>query len=140
MVSHMRVQHPSFTVGYRVESQGRSITYVPDNELSGDAYGLDAGWRNRLVELVGDSDVLIHDAMYTDEEYPKRIGWGHSTFNQAAELAHEAGVKKLLFFHHAPERDDSALWEIVLRQQDLVASRGWNLEVDAAAEGHEILI
>jgi phosphoribosyl 1,2-cyclic phosphodiesterase len=100
VVSSMRVQHPSFTVGYRVDHEGGSLAYVPDNELSGDLYGLDEAWRSRFLDFIGDVDVLIHDAMYTDEEYPRRVGWGHSTFNQAIELAHEAGVKKILFFRH----------------------------------------
>lgn len=140
VVSSMRVQHPSFTVGFRVDYEGGSLAYVPDNELSGDLYGLDESWRSRLVDFIGDADVMIHDAMYTDDEYPARVGWGHSTFNQTTELAHEAGVKKVLFFHHAPERDDSALEEIVSLQQERVASLGWTLDVGAAAEGEDILI
>ena len=127
-------------MGFRVDYGGRSFAYVPDNELSGDMYGLDESWRSRLVDFLGDVDVLIHDAMYTDEEYPSRVGWGHTTFNQAVELAHETGARNLLFFHHSPERDDEALAEIVDEHREKAASKGWTVEVGAAAEGEDIVI
>jgi phosphoribosyl 1,2-cyclic phosphodiesterase len=137
-VSAMRVRHPSFTVGYRFDSGGRSMCYVPDNELRGGSYDVGPGWRERFVRFCGDTDLLVHDAMFTDEEYPSREGWGHSTFRQTLELAHEAGVKRLLLFHHAPERTDEALSEIVDRLRDEAGSRGISVPTDAAAEGTEI--
>ena len=136
-VSAMRVRHPSFTVGYRLEAEGRSVCYVPDNELVGGAYEVGSGWRKRLVQFCGDTDLLIHDAMFTLEEYPAREGWGHSTYRQTLDLAAEAGVRRLLYFHHAPERSDRALSEIVDRRREEAATRGLSLKVDAAAEGAE---
>ena len=73
--------------------------------------------------------------MYTDEEYPDRTGWGHSTFRQSIRLAEDAGAKQLLFFHHDPTRSDDALDEIVARSRDYVMGRGGSLELDAAVEG-----
>ena len=134
-VSAMRVRHPSFTVGYRLEAEGRSVCYVPDNELVGGAYEVGSGWRKRLVQFCGDTDLLIHDAMFTLEEYPAREGWGHSTYRQTLDLAAEAGVRRLLYFHHAPERSDRALSEIVDRRREEAATRGLSLKVDRRRRG-----
>ncbi len=139
-VRAMRMRHPSFTVGHRIEYDGVSLAYVPDNELAGEGYDVGDGWRKRLVDFLGDVDVLIHDAMFTDEEYGTRSDWGHSTFSQAVELGHEAGVKKLLFFHHDPRRSDQELSEILAVQRTTAAARGYSMDIDAAAEHDEIIL
>ncbi|MBI4519601.1 MAG: MBL fold metallo-hydrolase [Gemmatimonadetes bacterium] len=140
-VRAMRVRHPSFTVGYRINAGGRSICYVPDNELEGAKYAVDGGdWRKRFLQFVAGADLLLHDAMFTDAEYTKRIGWGHSTFRQVLDLAVESGVKRLCFFHHAPERTDAELRAIVDETRAEVERRCLPLAVDAAAEGNPITL
>jgi phosphoribosyl 1,2-cyclic phosphodiesterase len=132
----MRVRHPSFVLAYRIRVRGSTVCFVPDNEIEGDIYGeLEPDFESRIRDFVGDADLLIHDSMYTTEEYPARRGWGHSTFEQSVRLARDAGVKRLLFFHHDPTRTDDELHTIVRRAQDDLASRGSDLEVDAATEG-----
>ena len=91
------------------------------------------------MDFLGDVDVLIHDAMFTDEEYGSKVDWGHSTFSQTVELAHEAGAKKVLFFHHDPCRSDQELSEIVDSHRDRAAARGYSVEIGAAAERDEII-
>ncbi len=54
-------------------------------------------------------DLLIHDAQYSTEEYPPRVGWGHSTFTDAIEFAAAASVKRLVLFHHDPGHSDARL-------------------------------
>ncbi|MGD2067477.1 MAG: MBL fold metallo-hydrolase [Gemmatimonadota bacterium] len=134
-VSAIRVRHPSFTVGYRIETGGRRVCFVPDDELVGGDHETSEGWREKMVRFLHGSDLLLHDAMYTDEEYPARIGWGHSTFRQAMTLAAEAEVRKLLFFHHAPERTDAELERIVTRSREIAAEEGYHFEIDGAREG-----
>ncbi len=133
----LRVRHPSYAVGYRIEAGGRVICFIPDDELDGEGYDLVEGWRGRLLDFIRGADLLVHDSMYTDEEYPARLGWGHSTFRQSVRLAEEGEAKKLLFFHHDPERTDAALEGIVNRVRDEVLARGSALAVDAAAEGFD---
>lgn len=139
-ISAMRVKHPSYTVGYRIDYGGVSLGYVPDNELLGDEYDVPPDWRQRFVDFVGDVDVLIHDAMFTAREYEHRVGWGHSTFQQNLDLAAECGAKKLLFFHHAPDRDDAELSEIAARCEDIAGAGGKSFVLDVASEGDDILI
>jgi len=133
----MRVKHPSFVIGYRIKVAGRTVCFIPDNELEAPTTEVGPDFDRRLREFVSDADLLIHDSMYTEEEYPHRKGWGHSTFAQSVRLAEEGGAKKLMFFHHDPMRSDDELDEIVARLRDDAASRGSTLAVEAAAEGTE---
>ncbi len=138
-VQSMRVRHPAVTMGYRLEGhRGPSIVYVTDDELgpAGD-YQVGPNWRRRFVEFIGGCDLLIHDAMYTPEEYQRHAGWGHSTFIEAVELAHEAGAKRLALFHHEPEHSDEQMDAIVARARDRAAQLG-RLDVFAAVEGQAV--
>jgi phosphoribosyl 1,2-cyclic phosphodiesterase len=134
----IRVKHPSFVIGYRIRIGGRTICFIPDNELDGDGSQVGPDWDRRIREFVSGADLLIHDSMYTDEEYAGRAGWGHSTFSQALRLAEEGGVKKLLFFHHDPTRSDAELDTIVSRVRDGALARGVALDLGAAAEGVDL--
>lgn len=139
-VSALRVRHPSYTVGYRIELGGRVVCYVPDNELKAGDYPLEAAFgRSRMRDFVAGADVLIHDAMYVEEEYGERHGWGHSTFEQALALAEEGQVNRLLFFHHAPSRSDDELDRIVERFQERSVHSG-GPRVGAAREGVDLVI
>jgi phosphoribosyl 1,2-cyclic phosphodiesterase len=132
----MRVRHPSFVIGYRVTVGDQVICFIPDNELDGTIYSeIEPGFDQRIIDFVGDADLLIHDAMYTEEEYPKRSGWGHSTFEQSLRLAKDGGVKKLLFTHHDPTRTDYELDSLVAKMREDAARTSTGLEVEAAREG-----
>ncbi len=134
----MRLKHPSFVIGYRIRVGGRTICFIPDNEMDGDASEVGDGWAERIRDFVGGADLLVHDAMYTVEEYPNRVGWGHSTFGQSFRQAEDGGVKRLLFFHHDPTRSDDELDAIVSRVRDDALSRGSSVEMEAAVEGVDI--
>lgn len=130
-VTALRVRHPGFTCGYRLDSGGASLAYVPDNELG----GMDDGEYRRMVGWAAGVDLLVHDAMYDDGEYGRYRGWGHSRVTDAVRLAEDAGARRLLLFHHAPERSDDALDAMVAEVRRGLAERGSGLRVDAAAEG-----
>src|SRR5690606_35194054 len=132
--------HQGHTYGFRIDADDVSLAYVPDDELVGGSYDVDDGWYDRLVEFLDGVDLLFHDAMFTDAEYPRRVGWGHSTFRQAVELAEAAGIRRLAFFHHAPERTDDELDRILDDFRDEVARRGSSLELDMAREGEMIAL
>jgi phosphoribosyl 1,2-cyclic phosphodiesterase len=134
----MRVKHPSFVLGYRIHVGGKVICFIPDNEIEGRGYEVGEGWDERIRDFVADADLLVHDSMYTEEEYATRAGWGHSTFEQSVRLAEEGGVKKLLLFHHDPTRSDDELDAIVSRLRDSALARGSQLDIEAAAEGVDI--
>lgn len=130
-VTGLRVCHPGFTCGYRLDAGGASLAYVPDNELG----AADDTRYRRMVEWAAGVDLLVHDAMCLDDEYARIRGWGHSSVSDAVRLAEDAGARRLLLFHHAPERSDDAVDAIVEDVRRGLAERGSALRVDAAAEG-----
>jgi phosphoribosyl 1,2-cyclic phosphodiesterase len=133
-VSALRVCHPGFTCGYRLRADGASLAYVPDNELG----AADGAAYRRMVEWAAGVELLVHDAMCRDDEYARYRGWGHSSVGQAVRLAEDAGARRLLLFHHAPDRGDDEMDEIVRDARRGVAERGSALRVDGAAEGAAI--
>jgi phosphoribosyl 1,2-cyclic phosphodiesterase len=120
------LNHPNGATGYRIEYNGKSICYVTDTEHSGS--GLD---RN-ILELIAGADIVIYDSSYTDEEYPKYKGWGHSTWQEGVRLCEAAAAKRLVLFHHDPSHDDpfmDRIAEIAAKQRPgtLVAREGMTL-------------
>lgn len=104
------VCHPGATLGYRISEDGRSVSYLPDHEpaLGVPSFVGQPEWTSGF-DLVAGSDLLIHDAQYTAEEYAERVGWGHSTLEHALRLAEAAGVGTLVTFHHDPSHSDEEL-------------------------------
>jgi phosphoribosyl 1,2-cyclic phosphodiesterase/CheY-like chemotaxis protein len=104
------LSHPGNCLGYRVEYEGRSVCYVTDNELFlPDGPHYDAHYVSQLAAFLNKADVLITDCTYTDEEYERKVGWGHSCVSQVVELAHYAEVETLYLFHHDPDQNDDAV-------------------------------
>ncbi len=97
--------HPIETYGYRFEEEGKVLVYMTDIEHMD---GIDP----RAVKLAEKADLLIHDAQYTPDELKEKKGWGHSSWEQAVEVAERAGAKRLALFHHDPEHTDSFLFEM----------------------------
>jgi len=141
IITATRVRHPSVTMGYRLTfPNGKALVYVSDNELgAGGEYPVGPKWRDEFVAFIGDAELLIHDSMYTPEEYPRYAGWGHSTYAETVELALDAGAKRVALFHHEPEHADSSLDEITNHARELAGRRG-RLEVVLAAEGMKLTI
>jgi phosphoribosyl 1,2-cyclic phosphodiesterase len=138
-VAAMAVRHPGGALAYRFtesNAKGGGLVYVSDNELSAAArYETPRGWRTRFVDFVRGARVLVHDTMYKADEYRNFVGWGHSTYDDAVELALEAKVRQLVLFHHHPERTDDEVDQCVASCRELVRARGAQLDVIAAAEG-----
>ena len=117
------LNHPGNATGYRVEYQGKSICYVTDTEHYPDK--LDPN----ILTLIQGANILIYDASYTDEEYSKFRGWGHSTWQEGIKLCNAAGVHTFVASHHAPQRDDVSLDTIAaemekVRPGSIVAREG----------------
>jgi len=133
------VRHPGGAVGYRIAepgSNGASFVYISDNELGeGGNYETRAEWRDHLVSFVRGSRLLVHDTTYTAEEYDRHRGWGHSTYDEAVQLALDAGVSQLILFHHSPDRTDDEVDACLARCRAAVTASGRQLSVIAASEG-----
>jgi phosphoribosyl 1,2-cyclic phosphodiesterase len=150
------LNHTSICMGYRIEAGGRSVAYVSDHEPYGLAlFGADPpaerigrGLRDgvvhvgdrRLIEWVRGADLVIQDAQYTPEEYPKKIGWGHGSADYVTDVAIMAGARRLALYHHDPLHDDDTVDRIVDYCRARVAEAGASLEVFAAAEGQDLTL
>jgi phosphoribosyl 1,2-cyclic phosphodiesterase len=147
------LNHPTLVLGYRFEYRGkvlctaydtepfRNVFDVEPDDPSYDEEAVKEGAmaaqeeNDKVIHFIEGADILIHDAQYTHNEHiSSKLGWGHSSFEHAVNVAHKAGVKKLLLFHHDPDRSDEELSQIERKIQKSIVGKT-NLEVMMAREG-----
>jgi len=146
------MNHPLLCLGYRFDYKGQSIVTAFDHEpfrnlfptnpddpsyneeaaLEGELTVKDEN--ERILNFLSGADILIHDSQYSVEEYEKRLGWGHSSYQHAVDAACQANVKKLVFFHHDPNSCDEEL-ALLEKRYKIEASKKAQLEVIMAREG-----
>ncbi len=152
-VTSFFVNHPGFTLGYRISYGGKSLAYISDNEpytretaslfSNGEPDVLklfenyDGDPNKRVIDAIRGADVLIHDSTYTPEQYADHIGWGHSHYLHTLKVAAEAGVKKLFLFHYDPVMDDDSLDEVMDRCRKEMKRQNYGFTLEAAKEGKE---
>jgi len=109
-IENTLLNHPGEAVGYRVSWNGKTAAYITDTEHFPDRLDENVLWLSR------DADVMIYDATYTDNEYhnekSSKVGWGHSTWQEAVKVAKAANVKQLVIFHHDPLHNDDFMDEV----------------------------
>jgi phosphoribosyl 1,2-cyclic phosphodiesterase len=133
------VAHPGPTDGYRVSEGDTSLCYIPDQELAL-APPLSAPERQSLpgFDLANGASLLVHDCQYTDDEYPERIGWGHSRVSDALLFARRSEAERVLLFHHDPLHTDGQLDLLEQRADDAWQGLGGSPGAIAmAVEGEE---
>jgi phosphoribosyl 1,2-cyclic phosphodiesterase len=133
------VSHPGTTLGYRVEADGAVLAFVPDHEpaLGVELESLTSDWISGFPVAEG-AALLLHDAQYTEDEYPSHIGWGHSSIRQSVTFANMAQVGRMLLFHHDPAHTDDDLLRHCERACELWQGDGTLPEL--AREGLELEI
>ena len=104
------VCHPGPTVGYRLFDRASTLAYLPDHEpaLGARHFPDSPRWTSGYDIAVG-ADLLVHDAQYTEAEYPEHLGWGHSSIDQAMTFAAAVEARHLVLFHHDPRHHDDQL-------------------------------
>jgi ribonuclease BN (tRNA processing enzyme) len=125
--------HPGPTLGFRIRGRNSVFTYIPDHEP---ALGLmnilnEKKWVSG-IDLAASTDLLLHDAQYSTQEYTSHPGWGHSSMTDAIKFAALAEAKHLLLAHHDPSHTDEQLDEMVA---DLRKQNEYPLNFELAAEG-----
>jgi phosphoribosyl 1,2-cyclic phosphodiesterase len=128
------IVHPGATVGYRLREGERVLAFLTDHEpaLAADLRTTPTEWISGFALMDG-ADLLIHDCQYTPEEYPARLGFGHSSTEHVATLAERADTGRLVMYHHDPMHSDLQLEAM---RADVL--RRWGVEeerVVLAAEG-----
>jgi phosphoribosyl 1,2-cyclic phosphodiesterase len=129
IVTSAPLNHPQGCVGYRIEADGCVFVFATDTEPGSD-------FHDRSVrELARGADVLVYDAQYTPQQLKgEKKGWGHSSWLEGTRVARDAGVKRLLLFHHDPDHDDIFVDGLVERAREEFSQSG------GAIEGMEIFL
>ena len=107
-VTWKAMYHPGQCFAYRVDYKGKSVVYATDAEYK----KLGSSDLKPAVEFFQDADLLIFDSMYTFSEGLEKEDWGHSSTFIGVDLALEANVKQIAFFHHEPTYSDFKLMDI----------------------------
>ncbi len=136
LVETQYLNHTAPTIGYRITEGLTSVAYITDHEPFGQPTGL--GFQHpgdqMHVEFFRDVDLLIHDAQYSEEEYEKKTGWGHSPIGYVRDVAVAAGAKRLALFHHDPTHDDAWIEETEKGLRKWLTRHAPSMEAFAAAE------
>ena len=148
------LNHSILCLGYRFEYQGKSIVCAFDHEPFRNIFSVNPNElcyneaaaiegeetareeNEKILKFYKDSDILIHDAHFLPEEFEKRLGWGHSSYDFALDAASKGGAKKLVFFHHDPNRSDEQLKSLEEKYKKTQKTK--SLEVIMAREGLSI--
>jgi len=140
--------HPGVCVGYRLYTSSGSIAFFPDNEPhhelppaanSGKPAAESGAFarkeKQKMVDFLRGTDVLIMDSQYDCDEYKQHVGWGHGCFIEVVELAMQAEVKRLFLFHHDPNHSDLKVSQMEAQARELAAARKSPIVIEAAREG-----
>jgi ribonuclease BN (tRNA processing enzyme) len=104
------LNHPGGCTAYRFDEPetGASVVIATDVEWGVSTPG-EKGYLQQLLSHPAPAELLIMDGQYGNDEIDKFKGWGHSTWQEALELAARIKVKRLLITHHDPASDDAKL-------------------------------
>jgi CheY-like chemotaxis protein/ribonuclease BN (tRNA processing enzyme) len=145
------LNHTAPCLAYRIEVGQLAVVYATDHEPNAEPL-----WRSDRAtrtytpeamlhaadashaEFLRDADLVIHDAQYLASEYADRQGWGHSTMEYAVDVALVARAKRLVLFHHDPDRSDVAMDRLLADATERADRAGIAMDVLAAAEGMEL--
>jgi diguanylate cyclase (GGDEF)-like protein len=137
LIETQYLNHTAPTIGYRISADGATVAYITDHEPFWNSSGpaVHHPGDQRHIDFLRGSDLVVHDAQYTNEEYAGKLGWGHSPTDYVTDVALAAGVTRLALFHHDPTHDDDAIKRMEEVQRSRVNSAVSNMDVFAAAEG-----
>ncbi len=108
----MPVAHLGRCLAFRLEEQGGgAMVFATDVEWAAAGEDLRRAFL-RFCREPRPADLLCFDGAYSPEEYARRRGWGHSTWEEAVMVGRAAGVGRVHIIHHAPEHDDECLARI----------------------------
>jgi len=106
--------HPNGATSYKVTIDNFSILYSTDSEHRNNKLN------ENVLKMAKNTDILIHDSHFTEEDLEDHIGWGHSSWKQAVNVAIKSGAKKLFLFHYSPEYNDDIIDSIEQKAQGLL--------------------
>lgn len=82
---------------------------IPSDPPRAYAYCSDTAYCPRIIEQIRGVDMLYHEATFADSDKARAKQTQHSTARQAAQIAHDAEVKRLVIGHFSARYDDENL-------------------------------
>lgn len=144
------LNHPCMALGYRLEAGKKTMAYITDHEpyrhllfkqnprhakaQKHEIERLDRG----IVDFVQGVDLYVCEGQYTKEEYPEKIGWGHTMLDDLVKIGMDAKVRQMALIHHDPMHDDKFVDNMVAYANQLIRKAGHSTEFFGAREGLEI--
>lgn len=128
------MNHPTTSLCYALERGGKKIIYCPDSELYSDPAALQ-DFNEKFAGFAQGATLLIHDAMFTEDDYERNKNQGHSSFHMAVEEAVRCEVKDLVLFHHNAIYPDDQLDGVAASALERVKAKEVECRVVMATEG-----
>lgn len=132
LVETALANHPGGSLAYKISADGWTFVYTSDHEIPLDDSDPEKSAINkRLLDFIGDANVVFADCQYDREDHLKRPGWGHSHFEQWAPELAARGVKNMFFMHYSPQYDDERVEKMIEAARD----RAFPIAIFAARPG-----
>jgi len=113
--------------GFRLEENGNVLTIILELDKK------KRRSKNKVVKFASGTDILIHEAFTMTAEDPVD-STGHSSSNDAFQIAHETGTSTLILNLYSPDIAD----ERIQKQEQALNLQQSRIKVIAAYEGLEI--
>ncbi|MBI5245025.1 MAG: response regulator [Elusimicrobia bacterium] len=145
--------HPGATMAFRIDHRGRSLVYCPNNELEGPD-DVQTDFNEKLARFARGTDVLLHDARFSDEDFSRRAVLepsapaadltaapegrryqGHSCPSLAMDLALKAGARRLVLFGLEAGYPAAEVERILKSGRARLRESRSTLQLDAATAG-----
>ncbi len=157
-VSTKYLNHPVLCLGYRFEYEGKVFCTVYDTEPFQNVFAQDPSSpdydeeavregeiaarqeNEKIMKFIYGADLVVYDTQYTHKEYMAgKVGWGHTSFEDAINTAHKAKVKKMMCFHHDPMRTDDELDKLLEQYRKRISGKS-GLVIEGAREGMTVVV
>ena len=97
--------HPDATISFHVTDGKKNFVHLLDSEYDSEIY---PNYESHK-KFFENADLVVFDACYLPDDYPKHAGWGHSSVRHGVEIAKKWGVKLMMFSHFGQHYGDDEL-------------------------------
>ena len=131
-IESFKCHHPGDSYAFKFHfPHGKILVHTSDNEPS-------SSQRKKFINWLKGVDILIHDSQYSPKQYKKKKGWGHSPYPYPIDLAGQAKIKNLVFFHYDPSTTDKELDSIQIQARKYIRRKKYGIRLVMSREGMKI--
>lgn len=125
--------HTAPTLCFKIQTSDWTICYATDHEIEPES-----DLQKSLTAFMQGSDILIHEAQYSAEEYRNKEGWGHSSIQATLSLIEEICPKKWLVTHHDPQHTDADLQHLEKSAKSYLTEKKIRCPVEWVRDGYKL--